>query len=158
MKHNAAFGHGHPRMRGMALMEALVASAVLGIGLAGATRLTLHALQTANDTRQHTVAHTLAVSALECIQAGRTDCALSASPTVQGITYTVRSQWQRHTELPLVDVEVRVQWPKQRLTPSGSASPTNSSGTSTAAAQPTDEIVWHTRHDEVPVWVGVSSP
>ncbi|MDP4623109.1 MAG: hypothetical protein NWS85_09470 [Hydrogenophaga sp.] len=61
----------------MALLEALVASAVLGIGLAGATRLTLHALQTASDTRQHTLATTLAADAMDCLQSARAVCQMN---------------------------------------------------------------------------------
>jgi type II secretory pathway pseudopilin PulG len=73
--------------QGMALIEALVASAVLGIGLAAATRLTLHTLHTASDTRQHTVALALALDAMDCLQSGRSGCSLQASTTVQGTTY-----------------------------------------------------------------------
>jgi hypothetical protein len=48
----------------MALIEALVASLVLAVSLTAATRLTLHTLYIASDTRQHTVALALALDAL----------------------------------------------------------------------------------------------
>lgn len=146
---------GAQRMRGMALVEALVASAVLGIGLTGATRLTLHALQTASDTRQQAVAHALAVNAMECHQSGRTGCALSANVTVQGTTYTLQSQLQPRTELPLVDVQVRVQWLAVGRIPAGANGAASVAGN---AGQRAGELVLHTSRDEVPAWVGVSSP
>ena len=65
--------------QGMALIEALVASAVLGIGLLGATQLTLKTLQTATDSRQHTVAQLLAQEAMDCLQSGALACAGSSS-------------------------------------------------------------------------------
>ena len=148
-------GPGGRGVRGMALIEALVASAVLGIGMAGATRLTLYALQTASDTRQHTVAHTLAVDAMECLQSGKTDCALSDSRTVQGTTYTVQSQQQPRTALALVDLQVRVQWPAMgRNTPSTSDAP----NTAAASGSRVGELMLRSSRDEVPGWVGVSSP
>lgn len=150
-----ALPHRAACLRGMALIEVLVASAVLGIGLMGATRLTLHALQTASDTRQHTVAHALAVDAMKCQQSGRTDCALSASVTVQGTTYTVQSQLRPRADLALVDLQVRVQWPAVGRIPAGLA------GTSSAAADSgprMGELVLHSSRDEIPAWVGVSSP
>jgi Tfp pilus assembly protein PilV len=142
----------------MALIEALVASAVLGIGLAGATRLTMHALQTASDTRQHTVAHALAVNALECLHDGRADCALNASFTLQGTTYTVQSQRQPHANLAVVDVQVRVQWPVLGRRPAGTPTSTESSGAADDTGQRLGDIVLTTRRDEVPSWVGVSLP
>jgi Tfp pilus assembly protein PilV len=139
----------------MALIEALVASAVLGIGMAGAMRLTLHALQTASDTRQHTVAHALAVDAMECLQSGATDCVLSDSRTVQGTTYAMQSQQQPRADLALVDLQVLVQWPA-----AGRTSPSTSAVSNTAAAsgQRLGELMLHSSRDQVPSWVGVSSP
>ncbi|MBP6277111.1 MAG: prepilin-type N-terminal cleavage/methylation domain-containing protein, partial [Limnohabitans sp.] len=86
------------RARGMALVEALVASAVLGIGLAGATRLTWHALQTATDTRQHTVAQALGVNAMECLQSGLSPCEMTQEVTVQGTRYSLQSQVRQRAD------------------------------------------------------------
>lgn len=138
--------------RGMALIEALVASAVLGIGLAGATRLTMHALQTASDTRQNAVAHALAVDAMECHQSGRADCPLTTRVTVQGTAYTLQSQLQPRPDLALVDLQVRAQWPALGRIPAGV------NGAEGASGQRMGELVLYTSRDEVPAWVGVSSP
>lgn len=143
---------------GMALIEALVASAILGIGLMGATRLTLHALQTASETRQYSVAHALAVDAMECHQSGRADCVLLASTRVQGTTYTVQSQGQPRAGLDLVDWQVRVQWPALTRIASGLNGTAGAAGASGALGQKTVELVLHSSGDQVPAWVGVSSP
>ena len=134
-------------VRGMALIEALVASAVLGIGLAGATRLMLHALQTASDTRQNAVAHALAVDAMECHQSGRADCPLSTRVTVQGTTYTLQSQLQPRADPALVDLQVRAQWPALGRIPAGV------NGAAGASGQRMGELVLHTSRDEIPAWV-----
>ena len=61
---------GRPRaQQGMALIEALIASAVLGIGLVGATQLALKTLHMASASRQHTVAQHLAQEAMDCLHA-----------------------------------------------------------------------------------------
>jgi hypothetical protein len=141
----------------MALIEALVASAVLGIGLAAATRLTLHTLLTASDTRQHTVALALALDAMDCHQSGRAGCALQASTTVQGTTYHLQSRVQTRPGLALEDLQVRVQWPTvgpaMRLTGGGFG------GDSPGQAQPRmGELTLHSSRDAVPSWLGVSLP
>ena len=141
----------------MALIEALVASAVLGIGLAAATRLTLHTLLTASDTRQHTVALALALDAMDCHQSGRAGCALQASTPVQGTTYQLQSQVQTRPGLALEDLQVRVQWPSvgpsMRLTGGGFGAD------SPGLAQPRmGELTLHSSRDAVPSWLGVSLP
>lgn len=140
------------RVQGMALMESLVASAVLGIALAGATRLSLHTLQTATDTRQHTVANALAQDRLECLHAARTDCTHPTTVTVQGTTYKVQALAQARTGLALVDLHVRVQWSAVAHTPA--------LGTAQAGpnASRQGELVLHSSRDEVPSWLGVSLP
>ena len=151
-RRSQVFAHlqAHRHNRGMALIEALVASAVLGIGLAGATRLTLHALQTASDTRQHTVAQALGADAMECLQSGRALCEMNQVVTVQGTRYTLQSQLRPRAELALLDIEVRVQWPAM-----GRAQASGPNGTS---AQGTGQLVLHSSRDQVPAWVGVSLP
>ena len=143
--------------QGMALIEALVASAVLGIGLAAATRLTLHTLLTASDTRQHTVALALALDAMDCHQSGHAGCALQASTTVQGTTYHLQSQVQTRPGLALEDLQVRVQWPTvgAALGAAGGGFGGNSSG---QAQQRMGELTLHSSRDAVPAWLGVSLP
>ena len=147
--------------QGMALIEALVASAVLGIGLAAATRLTLHTLHTASDTRQRTVALALALDAMDCHQSGRAGCALQASTTVQGTTFNLQSQMQMRPGLALEDLQVRVQWPSvgPALGPALGAAGAGFGGNSPGQAQPSmGELTLHSSRDAVPAWLGVSLP
>ena len=143
--------------QGMALIEALVASAVLGIGLAAATRLTLHTLHTASDTRQRTVALALALDAMDCHQSGRAGCALQASTTVQGTSYKLQSQVQTRPGLALEDLQVRVQWPS--VGPGLGSTGGGFGGNSSGQAQPRmGELTLHSSRDAVPAWLGVSLP
>lgn len=139
--------------QGMALMEALVASAILGIGLAGATRLTLQTLQVADDTRQHTMAQSLGADVMACHQSGRADCGMQQVVTLQGTRYTVQSLVRARAGTALMDIEVRIQWqslaaaknPGMRsLSPENVPSP--------------NQLVLHSSRDEVPAWLGVSLP
>ena len=143
--------------QGMALIEALVASAVLGIGLAAATRLTLHTLHTASDTRQRTLALALALDAMDCHQSGRAGCALQATTTVQGTTFNLQSQVQTRPGLALEDLQVRVQWPT--MGPALGAAGAGFGGNSPGQAQPRmGELTLHSSRDAVPAWLGVSLP
>lgn len=137
--------------RGMALLEALVASAVLGIGLAGATRLTLHTLQTASDTRQYTLATTLAVDAMECLQSGRALCKMDQTITLQGTAYTVKSQLSLRSGLALDDIQVQVKWPAL-----GQIQNHGKDESVTPTTPRIGQMVLHGSRDHVPVWVGVS--
>lgn len=148
-------------VQGMALIEALVASAVLGIGLAAATRLTLHALHTASDTRQNTVALALAQDAMDCHQSGRAGCALQTFTMVQGTSYSLQSQIQTRPGLALEDLQVRVQWPTvgPALGASSGRFGAGSGGGTSGQAQPRmGELVLHSSRDAVPAWLGVSLP
>lgn len=143
--------------QGMVLIEALVASAVLGVGLVAATRLTLYALHTANDTRQHTVALTLALDAIDCHQSGRADCPLKSSTSVQGTIYNLQSQVQMRPGLALEDLQVRVQWPSAGPT-LGQATGGIGIGSPGQAQERIGELVLHSSRDAVPAWLGVSLP
>ncbi|WP_295552864.1 hypothetical protein [Limnohabitans sp. Rim8] len=141
----------------MALIEALVASAVLGIGLVAATRLTLYTLNTASDTRQHTLALTLALDAMDCHQSGRSGCPLQTSVKIQGTTYSLQSQLQMRPGLALEDLQVRVQWPA--VGPALGAVGVGLGAGSPGQAQPRiGELVLHSSRDAVPAWLGVSLP
>lgn len=131
--------------QGMALIEALVASAVLGIGLLGATQLTVKALETASQTRQRGVARLLAQEAMDCAIA-RSLCPAQDSTEVQGIHYL------RQTRITgggdgLQDIEVTVQW----ISVSASVSASAPGGTS--AAEPA-RLVWYSSVSQLPGWVG----
>ena len=143
--------------QGMALIEALVASAVLGMGLVAATRLTLYAQHTANDTRQHTVAMALALDAIDCHQSGRGNCPMHTSATVQGTTYSLQCQIQPRPGLALEDLQVTVQWPTAG--PSlGRTAGSMGMGSHRQAQERIGELVLHSSRDVVPAWLGVSLP
>ncbi len=143
--------------QGLALIEALVASAVLGIGLAAVSRLTLYTLHTASDTRQRTLALALALDAMDCHQSGRASCALQASTTVQGTTYKIQSQVQARPGLALEDLQVHVQWPS--VGPGLGAAGVGYDGNLPGLAQPRmGELTLHSSRDAVPAWFGVSLP
>lgn len=94
--------------KGMALIEALIAAAILGVGLLGATQLTLRTLQTAIDTRQRHVAQTLAEEALDCVASGGL-CSVSETLDIQGVRYTRTVQLTPFSP-GLMDVRVTVDW------------------------------------------------
>ena len=124
------------KQSGMALLEALVAAGLLALGLLGAGRLTLRALDAALQTRQHEQAQALAREALDCAVAQATPCPAAASVSRDGVTYTVQLQ-QRAIAPFLAEVSVQVEW------------------RTSAGAQ---NLNWQTRRSELPGWVGVSSP
>ena len=95
--------------RGMALVEALVASALLALGLLGATRLTTHALHAALQTRHDVQAHTLAAQALDCAVARLAPCPAAAGQTLQGSTFSVTLSSQP-LEGTLSAFEAQVHW------------------------------------------------
>lgn len=152
--------HAWANNQGMALLEALVASAVLGIGLAGATRLSLHALQTAADTRQQTVATVLATEAMDCLQSGRSFCEMSQQTTVQGTPYTLSSQLRPRPGLALEDIEVHVHWPIQGKTLASKQGQHGNQGEqgekNTGTGQNRGQLSLHSSRDRVPAWLGVS--
>ncbi len=127
------------RQQGMALIEALIASAVLGIGLVGATQLTLKTLNTASESRQHTVAQHLAQEAMDCLhaqtQAGTALCPAQESLQVQGVRYQRETRRTPRGDGTLHDLHVRVQW-----------------------SATDNRIEWHSSASALPGWVGVSLP
>ena len=129
----------------MALIEALIASAVLGIGLVGATQLTLKTLNTASDSRQHTVAQHLAQEAMDCLRANPALCPAQDIIEHQGERYTRQARSTARGQ-GLVDLRVSVQWPA-----SGA-----SSGPNVSAAE--QRIEWHSSASGLPAWAGLSPP
>lgn len=122
---------------GMALIEALVTSAVLGIGLLGATQLTLKAMQTSIETRQHGVAQLLAQEAMDCAVSGSA-CPSQYNIDVQGVRYTCQISLTPRSA-GLQDIEVSVQWASPRSTASSSAPA---------------RLVWHSSISSLSGWVG----
>lgn len=140
---------------GMALMEALVASAVLGIGLLGATQLTLKTLHRASESRQHTVAQQLAQEAMDCLRASPTLCPEQESITWQGVTYQRQAHTTPRGSGRVNDLQVSVTWQSPGTRP-GEA-PGNA-GKADAPDPIENRIDWHSSVSAVPLWVGVSLP
>lgn len=130
------------RLLGMALVEAMVASAVLAIGVLGAARLALHAQASLREARAQAQAYTLASQALDCALAGRSPCPAAPSTVYAGMRYTVTLE--RSALSPeLQGLQATVAW-----VPDG--------GTHT---DPTPRFIrWETRLSGLPGWLGLSSP
>ena len=127
---------------GMAMIEAMVASLVLGIGMMGAVQLTLQGLHTAADTRQRITAHGLALDVMECHQSARTGCPLNDQITAQTV-FTRTVTLTPRAGLTLTDITVTVQWTSAAR-----------SGTASNATQ----LVLRSSRASVPLWLGVSLP
>ena len=133
------------QQQGIALLEALVASAVLGIGLVGATQLMLKTIASASLNRQHTFAQHLAQEAMDCLRANPDLCTAQDTIEHQGVRYT-RQALSTARGQGLVDLQVSVQW-----TTSGA-----SSGSTGSAAE--QRIEWHSSASGLPAWAGLSPP
>jgi Tfp pilus assembly protein PilV len=135
------------QQHGMALVEALIASAVLAIGLLGAAQLALKSQQTATENRQNTVGQMLALEAMDCLQAQAQTptaaCPAQHSIVVQGTRYT--RQAQASPQGQSTDLLVQVSWPNRRV-----------GGASSDHSDP--QISWRSSVSNLPSWVGVSSP
>jgi Tfp pilus assembly protein PilV len=131
----------------MALVEALIASAVLAIGLLGAAQLALKSQQTATENRQNTVGQMLALEAMYCLQAQahtpNAACLAQHNIVVQGTRYTRQAQTSPQGQS--TDLLVQVSWPNRRL-----------GGASSDHSDP--QISWRSSVSNLPSWVGVSSP
>lgn len=146
MKRNAS---RPAHQQGMALVEALIASAVLAIGLLGAAQLALKSQQTATENKQHTVGQMLALEAMDCLQ-GQAQaqtptaaCPAQHSILVQGTRYTRQAQTSPQGQS--TDLLVQVSWPNRRV-----------GGASSDHSDP--QISWRSSVSNLPSWVGVSSP
>jgi len=94
---------------GMAMVEALVASSLLALGLLGATRLTIHALHAALQTRQEVQALALAIEALDCAAARLSTCPTTTLRQQQGSTYRL-ALTSTPMNASLSEVQAQVQW------------------------------------------------
>lgn len=120
---------------GMAMVEALVAAGLLGLGLLGASRMVHVALNAAEHSRQLTQAQELARQALNCGLTGDSACPSQAQVTLPPITYTVQLD---HTPMGthLSQITATVTWQRHGRT---------------------EQILWQTRRSNLPDWLGVSS-
>lgn len=134
---------GRPTSQGgMALVETLVASAVLGIGMMGAVQLAVQSMQTATDTRQRITAHSLALDMMECHQSGRSGCPISDEMDLE-TRYTRTASLAPRPGMALVDITVTIQW-------TGTAR--------NGAASNLAQLILRSSRATVPLWVGVSLP
>ncbi len=130
------------RPLGMALVEAMVASAVLAIGVLGAARLGLHAQASLRETRALAHAQTLASQALECALAAQSVCPANPSTVYAGLRYRVTLE--RSALGPdLQSLQATVEWE-----PDG--------GTSSPSAP--RRLSWPTRVSSLSGGLGLSSP
>ena len=146
------------RSRGFTLIEALVAAAVLGLGMAGVTLLAMQGYNTAAANRQQLTAMTLASNAVECWRSGPTLCPGASawnpgdedlrSTTASGTVYTVRSQVSATAYDSLKALQVTVRWQ-----PSG-----QSNASDNPMAQGSGQLSLSTRVSSVPVFVPRTTP
>lgn len=135
---------------GLALIDALLASAVLGIGLAATAQLALKTWGLASHNRQHTVAQSLAQEAMDCLHSRVQGCPVQDELLIQGVRYTRQTQSTPRDGGLVTDLQVSVRW----------------TGGDSAAAPPAragephadqSRLVWHSSTSGIPLWVGVSS-
>jgi len=143
---------------GMALIEALVASAILGVGLLGATQLTLKTLQGARENRQHTVAQQLANEAMDCMQKTLTLCAPHEERVIHGVRYSRQAHSTAQGDAFSRDLTVSVTWSSGPASTSTSTATSSTAPNSNPTPAPQHRIEWHSRASSLPDWVGVSSP
>ncbi len=127
---------------GMAMIEAMVASLVLGIGMMGAVQLTLQGSYTAADTRERITAHGLALDAMECHLSTQMGCPLNDQVMAQTL-FTRTVQLTPRAGLALIDISVTVRW-------------TSMARSGTASNE--QQLVLRSSRSSVPLWVGVSLP
>ena len=146
--------------QGLGLLEALVASAVLALGLQGALRLSMQGLQWGRSTGEQLQAQQLALQTLECHAAGWDDCPAERQVQRQGTRYQVTLTRQATAAPGVERLIATVRW--QGVLP---ASTTAAVGAGKDAAElpgSTDGQgqrlqLWR-EVASVPRWVGVSSP
>jgi len=143
--------------QGFTLIEALVAAALLGLGITGAISLAMHSLQAAGSSRQQNIALTLAQNTIECLRSGPTLCTDSAAlastgqmqetQTMSGTVYQINSELSATGLARLQGMQVTVKWQ-----PTGSSSPHN------PMTPGSGQLALRTRLSSVPVFVQATQP
>lgn len=128
-----------PAAKGLALVEAMVASAILAVGVLGAARLSLHAQASLREGRALMQAQTLASQALDCALANQTPCPNASNGVYAGQRYAVTLE-RSDLGTGLEGLQATVEW-----------SPENGSA-------PAQRLRWQTRRSTLPGWLGLSSP
>ena len=134
--------------RGLSLVEALVASAVLALGLTGAVRLGSHALHLGPDSRPQRRACQPPHLPPECQALPWPDCPTSSEQRLQGTLYRIEFARLPDPALPLDRLQVTVRW--QGVLPAADTATGHASGES--------HLQLSRQVARVPRWVGVSSP
>jgi type IV pilus modification protein PilV len=143
--------------QGFTLIEALVAAALLGLGMMGAISLAMHSIQSAGSSRQQSTALTLAQNTIDCLRSGPALCTDSAAlassgqaqetQTLSGTVYQINSTLSSTGLAHLQGLQVTVKWQ-----PSGSSSPHN------PMAPGSGQVALSTRLSSVPVFVQAAMP
>ena len=156
------------RQNGLSLLEALVAAAVLALGLHGALRLGLQGLQLGRETTERLQAQQLALHSLECHAGGwdeaSADCAAERQVLLQGVRYQVSLTRETGAAPGLERLLATVRWQgalpaapapdglSDALPGTNTAVPAGSSDAADQRLQLWREVA------QVPRWVGVSLP
>lgn len=138
-----------PAHSGSVLVEVLVASALLGLGLAGASRLMLQTLAQTGLSLHTGVAMQQALDLMECLQSDPAACSLEDTVRVQGQDFARQAQVQPDANWPLSILVVTVQW-RVAVAPAGA----RDAQASDARLQQVQ--LWGSA-SRIPAWVGVSS-
>jgi prepilin-type N-terminal cleavage/methylation domain-containing protein len=143
--------------QGFTLIEALVAAALLGLGMMGAISLAMHSLQAAGSSRQQSTALTLAQNTIDCLRSGPALCpgsvALASSgqaqenQTLSGTTYQINGELSSTSMANLQSLLVTVKW-----------QPTGSSATYNPMSPGSGQVTLRTRLSSVPVFVQAAMP
>jgi type IV pilus modification protein PilV len=146
-----------PRPQGFTLIEALVAAALLGLGMMGAISLTMHSLQALGSSQQQSTALTLAQNTIDCLRSGParcTDSSALASPgqaqetqTWSGTVYQINSALSSTDLAHLQGLQVTVKWQ-----PTGNSSPHN------PMAPGSGQVALSSRLSSIPVFVQAAMP
>ena len=161
----ALAGRAPPRQAGVSLLEALVAAAVLALGLHGALRLGWLGQHMGHDTAELLQAYPLALQALECDAAGGDGCVDEQEVLMQGTRYRLSLTRQDGPSPGMQRLLATVQWQgafaqssltTPALSPPATSPPAISPPASPAPAARQVQL-WR-EVAQVPRWHGVSSP
>lgn len=147
------------QMHGFTLIEAMVAAALLGLGILGTVTLTMYSLNAAGSSRQQNTALTLAHNSIDCFRSGSILCPASAAltstgqmqetQTLSGTVYQVSSQVSPTSVVNLRELQVIVSWQ-----PTGS--PNNL--TDNPMSQGAGKIILKTRVASTPIFWPLPTP
>lgn len=144
--------------RGVSLLEALLASALLALGLHGALRLGVQGLQLGQETAEQLQARQLALEMLECHALPWPDCSTEQEVLWQGTRYRISLTRPPGTVPGVERLQARVQW-QGVLPATGAKAGANAGANAGPDGDPASQQVLLWREvAPVPRWVGVSSP